>query len=458
MHCATSSDPSSKKKRITSSTEKRDDHHVISNLNFMPAELADDGHHDNLPTENHPTGPAALFIALDHFAQLASLRELPDFPVDIFVSATQRVIHAACDVLHSILETNRNLNKLELLCKLMRFVIETSFLLLPLSPESFGYLLFNQLSGLLLSPVIQSFFPLSIISLGYLLEPATPNQRKGTGKNGSDLHIDCRPKLLEFFQGIISGLFAASCSLAKTASGDRFCQDASSMRNILVLETIRHLKEILSPIPVNNRTPGATERKKKDNLQAEDKVDSRRVNLKKDIRVRRLAVKDAMWYLCSVLHVLIGSRTPILSSRTNSDNKSVEVLDYMQHTVSEILEKKISRELFALLIDTRLRHYGITGTALKTVLNASEKARSQRNVIQREKQEILTTNKQASCFESDHEIYTRPFDCHDSKRISNHGTEVVNGIVTEGDYMHHILDDAERGMLLCVVERYVNEQ
>lgn len=427
-------------------------------------------------------------MALDHFAQLASLHELPDFPVDIFVSAARRVIHAASDVLYSVLETDGSLTRLEVLHSLMRFVIEISFLVLPLSSESFGHLLFNQLSGLLLSPVIHSFFPLSIKSLGYLLAPnsTTPSEPQSTGRNGPDLHIDRRPKLLEFFQGIISGLFSTSCSPAKTTSGDSFCQNASSMRDILVLETIRHLKVILSPIPIDNHILDATSGKgeKNANPEAEDKVDSRSANFEKDLRVRRLAVKDAMWYLCSVFHILIGSRTPyILSSMANSD-KLVDHLDYMQPAGSETLEKYISQELFELLIDTRLRYHEyswlpfgasqtpvgsldgavITGTAVKTAPLSSEEASSHRNVMQCEKpmQQILNSNRQAKCFDSNQikiKIYTRPFDhtdCHDLKKI--YGMEVVNGIVTEGNHMHHVLDDAERGMLLCVVERYVNEQ
>ena len=482
-HCAISSDTTSKKKKITASTGKRDHRHVISNLNSMLVKLADGECHPliyhfcrqvSFPTENNPTGgePATLFMALDHFAQLASLHELPDFPVDIFVSAARRVIHAASDVLYSILETDGSFTKLEVLHSLMRFVIEISFLLLPLSSESFGHLLFNQLSRLLLSPVIHSFFPLSIKSLGYLLAPnSTPSGRQGAGQNGPDLHIDRRPKLLEFFQGIISGLFSDS-SLAKTTSGGSFCQNASSMRDILILETIRHLKGILSPIPIDDHIFDATSGKriKITNPQAEGRVDSRSANLEKDLRVRRLAVKDTMWYLCSVLHILIGSRTPyILSSTANSD-KSVDDLDYIQHTGSETLEKSISRELFELLIDTRLRHHenswlpydasqtpgslagaAMTGTAVKTALPC-------RDVIQCERpmQQILTSNKQVKCFDFNHEIYTRPFDytdCRDLKK--SYGTEVVNGIVTEGNHMHHVLDDAERGMLLCVVERYV---
>lgn len=74
-------------------------------------------------------------------------------------------------------------------------------------------------------------------------------------------------------------------------------------------------------------------------------------------------------------------------------------------------------------------------------------------------QQILTSNRQAKRFDSNHEIYTRLFDhsdCHDLKKI--YVTEVVNGIVTEGNHLQHVLDDAERGMLLCVVERYVNEK
>ena len=73
-------------------------------------------------------------------------------------------------------------------------------------------------------------------------------------------------------------------------------------------------------------------------------------------------------------------------------------------------------------------------------------------------QQILTSNKRAKYFDSNHEIYTRPFEHTDCQDLKSYGTEVVNGIVTEGNHMHHVLDDAERGMLLCVVERYVNEQ
>jgi hypothetical protein len=72
--------------------------------------------------------------------------------------------------------------------------------------------------------------------------------------------------------------------------------------------------------------------------------------------------------------------------------------------------------------------------------------------------QILTSNKQAKYFDSNHEIYTRPFDhtdCRDLKKI--YGTEVVNGILIDRNHMYHVLDDAELGMLLCVVERYVNE-
>jgi len=246
------------------------------------------------------------------------------------------------------------------------------------------------------------------------------------------------------------------------------------MRDILILETIRHLKEILFPISIDNYNPDATsdERKKKAIPQAEHKVGSRIANLK-DIRVRRLAVKDAMWYLCSVFHVLIGLRKPVVPSSTANSDKPVEDLDYMQHTSSEILEKGILRELFELLIDQEdswlsfgasqtLVGAGIMGTTVKTALLTSE-ASSHRNVMQREKpiQEVLTSSKQAKFFEPNHEIYTRSsnhIDYHGLENFSNHGPEAVNGIGTEANHMRHALDDAERGMLLCVVERYVNQQ
>ena len=410
-------------------------------------------------TENHPTGrePATFFVALDHYAQLVSLGELSDFPVDIFFSATRRVIHAASDILYSILGTTKsNLNRLEVLHDLMRFVIKTSFLRLS-SSKSFGFLLFNELSGLLLSPLIHSFFPLSIKSLEYLLEPTT-SERQSTRQNGPDLHIDCRPKLVKLFQGIVSGLFSASYSLAKATSGDSFYQDASSMRDMLILETVRHLKEILSLSPVENHNPDSTTTRdeKITNPQEANKLNSCSATKLKDLRVRRLAVKDAMWYLCSVFHILIGS-----SSSAANSNMSIEDLDYVRHEGSEILGEKISQELFELVIDTHLRHHekswlpsqansladaDITRTEAKTaqeLLVSFLEGRSHRNIIQREKQQTLTSSKQ---FETTCEADTRPFD------FSKHRTEAVNGTIRH----MHVLDEAERGMLLCVVERYVN--
>jgi hypothetical protein len=253
---------------------------------------------------------------------------------------------------------------------------------------------------------------------------------------------------------------------------------------MLILETIRHLKEILSPTPVDNYNPNATcdGGKKIANPQAENRVGA---NLKTYLRVRRLAVKDAMWYLCGVFHILIGSRiSDILPSAANSDNRLIEDLDQRQQAAPEILEKIISQELFELLIDTRL-HFreksrlpfdasqtpvgslagaDITRTAVKTAqepLVTLEEARSHRKAVQREKpmQHILDSDKQANRFESNCEIDPKTFDrkeYHDSKKFSN--LKTVDGTVTEGTHMHHVLDDTEHGMLLCVVERYVNER
>ncbi|KAF8807148.1 hypothetical protein BYT27DRAFT_7189236 [Phlegmacium glaucopus] len=190
-----------------------------------------------------------------------------------------------------------------------------------------------------------------------------------------------------------------------------------------------------------------------------------------------------MWYLCNIFHILIGSRTPdILCSAANSDNKSIEDLDQMQQAGSKILEKAISRELFELLIDTRLRQnensrlpFGASQTPFDSLAGADttraavklvslEEARSRRKAIQREKpmQRNISSNKQACCSESKYEIDATLFDrdytgCHGSEKFENHGTELFNGMITEENTMHHVLDDAERGMLLCVVERYVNK-
>ena len=382
-------------------------------------------------------------MALDDFAELASFHELPDFPMDIFFSTTRRVIHTASEVLHSILGTNPNLSRLELLHDLMQFVIETLLPLLPPSSESFGYLLFNQLSGRLLSPVIQSFFPLSMKSLGYLLEPTNTNPNCQDGPN---LYVDRRPKLLEFFQGIVSCLFSASCSVAKNNPGDSLCQEASLMRDMLILETIRHLKGILSPISGDNDNSDGTERKAKGDVRIENKADlNSAAKLEKDHRVRRLAVKDAMWYLCSVFHILIGSRTPdMLSWAGNSDNNDPN----MQHAGTENLTKYISRELFELVMETRLSDhekswlpFGVSQTPVDSLLGDVEEARR------------MTGNKR---FETNYERNTRTFD----RKTNYSRAEAVEGMtsIAEGNDMYHGLDDAERGMLLCVIERYVNEE
>lgn len=134
----------------------------------------------------------------------------------------------------------------------------------------------------------------------------------------------------------------------------------------------------------------------------------------------------------------------MLSWAGNSDNNDPN----RQHAGTENLTKYISRELFELVMETRLSDhekswlpFGVSQTPVDSLLGDVEEARR------------MTGNKR---FETNYERNTRTFD----RKTNYSRAEAVEGMtsIAEGNDMYHGLDDAERGMLLCVIERYVNEE
>ncbi|PPQ73681.1 hypothetical protein CVT26_010768 [Gymnopilus dilepis] len=99
--------------------------------------------------------------------------------------------------------------------------------------------------------------------------------------------VDGRPLLLAFFQSLVSSMVSWPSSSLEATNLKETYLDISLTVYSLILGSLQHLDEILTE-------PAAR--------SSDSKADKRR-------RLRRLAVKDTIWYLCSVLHILIATQT-----------------------------------------------------------------------------------------------------------------------------------------------------
>ncbi|KAF8895014.1 hypothetical protein CPB84DRAFT_1267902 [Gymnopilus junonius] len=212
-----------------------------------------------------------LFQALNTFFELAVLHDRPEFPQNAFLSATRRCIDALSVSLDYTVKKDMNFERLQTLDVLLRLVMDRS---LPLVQPNSTELPFA-------NDQTPNLYPLQL---------PYPN-------NGSVEQVDGRPLLLAFFQSIISTVH--TCSRMPLAQNNApathrqasiTCKDisldVSLLVHSLVLESLRHLDEILTE-------PVAEIQRNRDKIR----------------RLRHLAVKDSFWYLCSILHILIATQT-----------------------------------------------------------------------------------------------------------------------------------------------------
>ena len=225
-----------------------------------------------------------LFETMDAFYRLASLHEQPGFPKRAFLSVTQHAFKTVSCSLHSALVDVVDIKRLRSLDMALSSVLSTAVAVVGSwsndEDDSFDSLslLLNQALDLFLGPAIAAFFSLTeqnLVCLGSS-GPSSHLQSRFSGP------VDGRPSHLALLQGAFLGV--RSSLLPKTGSSrdQVHLSKFTTMLQSAMLETARQFRTILLMDSCRRQNDSHRHR-----------------------RMNRLAVKDTMWYLCSLMHFLL---------------------------------------------------------------------------------------------------------------------------------------------------------
>ncbi|KAG6814400.1 hypothetical protein H0H92_007403 [Tricholoma furcatifolium] len=246
-----------------------------------------------LPPAHH-----SLFSALDNLSRLTSLHEVE---VGLLSSVTLRAVEAIAKEVKDILlspTSPSDTRVLERLGTALQHVLEISLpplkQLLSQTSEPIISLL-DKTARTVLSPIIHAFPLQSETYLGSLFSP--PASLTESLKPPA-APVDIRTDMLELFRRIFCYLDE---NLQSFAPSSRPTLVSQTFRASLILEAIRQVERLLSSLPAADRTHVE--------------------------RVKKLATKDSLWYLFTVLHILLGN-----SSTSQNQNRPA--------TFSVIFERK----------------------------------------------------------------------------------------------------------------------
>ena len=225
--------------------------------------------------------------------RLSSCHGKPGFPLELFLSATRRVLNAVSVTFGRNTGTKLNSNHMQTISTALRLLIECSFpivLACGVDPQGrahpFGSLL-NSILCSVLVPLVRTFYVLSTQHLqGLLVSP------EHEASSGLTVPSDHRPGLLTLFQSVLSRIYlnlspSGRCNKPPDEEEDmakNYRLELSLLHHSLILDTLRHLRDIVRQTVI----------------EVENQKSS------KHGRVMRLSIKNTIWYLCSALHIVIG--------------------------------------------------------------------------------------------------------------------------------------------------------
>ncbi|KAJ7051222.1 hypothetical protein C8F01DRAFT_1176307 [Mycena amicta] len=256
-----SSNPSTKKKSKKKGSDKRVDSEPRTRLEGIQTELA------CLP------GSDSLFSSLSSFQQLVSALESDETTAaqrSLLLRTTQLVITAISSVVQRILMTceltvDSQSATLQCLSNLLPQLLSSALPILMRKPTSVSSLvnkLLDSAISLIFTPILESFVPLCNRYLNHLFPL----------KSAELLPVDLRPDVLQLFQSALKPLISTPTAFQH------------NLRNTLALTALTHLEALFPP--------------------------SRELDVQTHTsRVSALARKDAVWYLCTVLHLLFALPT-----------------------------------------------------------------------------------------------------------------------------------------------------
>lgn len=188
---------------------------------------------------------------------------------------------------------------LRTLTRLLHHLLTTALPLLSLKPkisrktgsdpQSAIEPILTEITTQILYPLVRAFAPVSEAYLAALfLESLT--SAKGTSRLRSPPPSDLRPEALTLFR---------STTLCLVASSSAF-----GLKESLALDTLRELSKVVVAVSTGETDPEP--RTRTSHVAPESRPEGIQSSGRRGDRVRVLAHKDTLWYLCAVLHIVFN--------------------------------------------------------------------------------------------------------------------------------------------------------
>ncbi|KAF8060917.1 hypothetical protein FPV67DRAFT_312854 [Lyophyllum atratum] len=314
----------------------------------------------------------SLFSSLDNFVRLMSL---PEVQMELLLSVTHRVVQAVALSVSSItIPPTPNIpsdpDTLECLGRALHHVLNVALPLLgsgtqkSAEPQSVITLL-ERTTTLVLNPLIHAFSRRSETYLDslFLSSPGGVSATTSSTAAGGlkppvaphgPLPVDVRTDILSLFRMIfcfLDGQIQSSSTLAKPSLV------SYTLRASLILETVREIDRLLSAAPtIGSSGPS----------RGVDS-DTKQYHRLRPERAKKLAMKDSLWFLCTVLHILFGESSSagslasqpmtvsIIPGRRDEHNSEGETGDAAVDRKVDVLQGKSRRLLSEGVSDALVR-------------------------------------------------------------------------------------------------------
>jgi hypothetical protein len=229
---------------------------------------------------------------LDTFLQLCLRHTRPEFPKQAFFAATGQVFKALHAYFENAMKETTSLEPLRNLQVVLCSVIDRavpSVIFWSIEDSEFLSLFFEQFLEFLIIPIIPAFLAVSERDLAYLHHADSVGSSKSGSATSSD-YVDRRVGILVLLQSALTQIQSSLLLAVKPATSNaadsgsavlmaRAYGDFSVLLLSLILAILRHLRGILEDDSETSIKP-------------------------RSYRIRRLAIKDTLWYLSSAVHFL----------------------------------------------------------------------------------------------------------------------------------------------------------
>lgn len=248
---------------------------------------------------------------MDTFLQLWSFSDRPEFPRKVFLTAIRDVWKSVSSAFDDATRERTNLKALQVIQATICAVVDKAVPLVLCwitehNDEALSSL-FDNLLELFLIPVVPAFLIVSERNLSFM-------RNADSGDKPTADYVDGRVSILALLQTTFSHIHSALSN--KSCSPDSLAiarADFSVMIHSFILAIVRHLRDILRE--------GDTTHKQKPTRRR---------------RIKRLAVKDTFWYLCSTVHFLLGLQDECGALGSDLSRQQYR-LELLRHTTLDIM-------------------------------------------------------------------------------------------------------------------------